>query len=580
MKVIVAETAGFCNGVKSALEVTLEAIQKRGDGETICTFGPLIHNGHVLDMLEKRGVKAENSIEGCAGKKVVVRAHGIPPEQRRKLRQVGADVINATCKRVGRVQAVIKRHAAKGFHTVIVGDGEHAEVIGLMGYADGRVAVINTPEQVEGLPAEWGDKVLLVAQTTQNEEIFHEIEKRFLQRYPNGVVKNTICGSTQERQAEVRDLCRRVDAMVIVGGRHSGNTIRLAEIAAESGAPVYHVETEAELDPAVIGRYSRIGVSAGASTPNWMIRNMVRFLESIQPELPVGRARWLEVLAFLAYSNIFVAVGAAMLTAAVAALTGLPGSLSMSVMAASYAFGMHTLNRYLDRHALQLNDPARAEFYRRWQAPLTGLGAASILAALLIAARASLLIFAAMVVLALLGVLYGAPLMRATWKQGLSTLKLKDIPASKTFMVPVAWASVTAVLPHLPVFFHHFGAITFAFWIIFLLVLVRTALLDLLDVQGDYLVGRETIVVLLGENKTNAFIRLVLAVLGASLVLGPLLGLSSAFTLVILPVLLVHLWCVNMCRKNLLKGGVLMETYIELVPIGVGVLGLLWTLVH
>jgi len=133
MKVIVADTAGFCRGVKKAMELTLEAIQQRQAGEQICTFGPLIHNRQVLAMLEQKGVKDENRVEDCAGKKVIIRAHGVPPEQRQALRAVSATILNATCQRVAKVQAVIKWHARQGYQIVIVGDAEHAEVIGLMG---------------------------------------------------------------------------------------------------------------------------------------------------------------------------------------------------------------------------------------------------------------------------------------------------------------------------------------------------------------------------------------------------------------------------------------------------------------
>lgn len=138
MRVIVARTAGFCKGVKDALEVTMEAIEKREDGERICTYGPLIHNRQVLAMLEQKGIREENRIENCAGRKVVIRAHGIPPQERQHLHKVGATLLDATCRRVAKVQAAIKSHARRGYHTVIVGDEDHAEVIGLMGYTEGR----------------------------------------------------------------------------------------------------------------------------------------------------------------------------------------------------------------------------------------------------------------------------------------------------------------------------------------------------------------------------------------------------------------------------------------------------------
>ncbi len=577
MKVTVAETAGFCNGVKNALEVTLEAIQKRKNGETICTFGPLIHNRHVLGMLEKKGVCTESKIENCSGKEVVIRAHGIPPEQRRALHEAGAVILDATCKRVAKVQAVIKRYAMRGYHTVIVGDADHAEVIGLMGYAAGLGTVINQPEQIDQLPANW-ENAHLVTQTTQNEEVFKEIEKRFLERYPHGIVNNTICGSTHERQSEVRNLCRQVEAMIIVGGRHSGNTIRLAEIARECGIPSYHIETEEDLDQGEMSSYASVGVSAGASTPNWMIRNVVRFLESIETAHSSGCSTWKRVMDLLVYTNIYVAAGAWFLGWAVAALAGLSGSFSMSAMAATYVYGMHTINRYLDHHAIQFNDPARAAFYQRWNILFMAVSMMAVIASLWIARRLGNLTFFFMLVLVLLGILYGVPLIRATWKQGLSSLKIKDIPASKTFLIPIAWAMVTALVPHAASLPEAAGPLLFAFWIVFLLVLVRTSLLDLLDVQGDYLVGKETIVVLLGEAKSVSFIRAVLFVLALSLLFAPFCGLSSHFAYVALPVVIAYGWCLAICRKNVLKGGILMETVTESVPIVIGAMGALWVL--
>ncbi|HDL89931.1 MAG TPA: 4-hydroxy-3-methylbut-2-enyl diphosphate reductase [Thermodesulforhabdus norvegica] len=280
MEVKVAKTAGFCNGVRYALEMTLRAIREKKDDEVICTYGPLIHNHQVLMMLRERGVEEVRRPEDTRGKVVVIRAHGVPPEVRRALYKNASRVINATCKRVARVQAVIKQHAMKGYFTVIVGDEDHAEVIGLKGYTAGRGVVIHSPEDVEKLPQEW-DKVLLVAQTTQNEKIFQEIESRFFKKYPNGVVKKTICGATKERQQEVKSLAACVDAMVIVGGYHSGNTVRLVEVARSTGIPTYHVETENDINTSEMRKYKTVGVSAGASTPQWLIHKVVTTLQSI-----------------------------------------------------------------------------------------------------------------------------------------------------------------------------------------------------------------------------------------------------------------------------------------------------------
>ncbi len=575
MKVIVAKTAGFCKGVRDAIEITMEAIQKREDGEDICTFGPLIHNRQVLMMLEKKGVVEENRIENCAGKKVVIRAHGIPPDSRQKLHAQGSNLLDATCKRVARVHAAIKRHARRGYHTIIVGDADHAEVIGLMGYTEGRGVVINRPEQIAELPPNWKN-VLLVAQTTQNEEVFSAIETAFLEKYPNGIVKNTICDSTQERQAEIRKLCSRVEAVVIVGGLHSGNTIRLAEVARDCRIPTFHVETEDELDREKMARFSCVGVSAGASTPNWIIRNVVEFLEALRPE-DEGQFRWKIILERLAYSNVYIALGTALLPVIAQALTGFPGSVAYCVMAAAYAFAMHSLNIYLDQDAIYLNDPGRAAFYQKRRRVFTGASLVALGIAFLISMSVGPESFIALLVLTLFGLTYAVPLFwPALWER--FPVKLKDIPTSKTFFVPLAWAAASVVLPYASSQ-GEVKRLVFAFWVIFLMSLARTALLDFLAVQGDRIVGKETLLVLAGERKTAWFTVGVLAVLAISLVLGPGLGMSSRFSyFLILPAAVFGLYLKTGSEKRLSEDAVY-EILIELVLIGSGLCAVIWNVV-
>lgn len=578
MQVIVAETAGFCKGVRTALELTLEAARKAPEGEILCTFGPLIHNRQVLEMLEERGVREVRTVEECAGKKVIVRAHGIPPEQRRELRAVSTGLVDATCKRVARVQAIIRKHARKGGHTVIAGDADHAEVIGLMGYTEGLGRVVRQPDEIDSLPAHW-ERVLLVAQTTQNEEVFQEIERRFRKRYPQGIVHNTICGATHERQAEVKRIARQVDAMVIVGGFHSGNTVRLAEVARECGVPTYHVETEQDLSPRQMGRYAKVGVSAGASTPNWMIRNVVRFLEGIRSEEALGRRSWARWAETAAYSNLGGALGAAWLTAAVSALTRLPSTLQDAFMAGAYVFAMHTLNRYLDREATQLNDPERAAFYRRWRLPLMSASLLAAALALVLAFWRGPLSFFAMVLLVFFGMIYTVPILQPHWRQSLSALKIKDIPASKTLTVPLAWASVTVFIPHLDHIDDAFGSILLVFIVVFLLVLMRTAFMDCLDIQGDRLVGRETVVVLLGENETIRYLWIVLAALSGTLLGGAWLGALTPFAFFLLPAAGVYAWFLRTTHGRRIHQAPVLEILIELVIVGIGVMGLVWNFI-
>lgn len=578
MKVLVANTAGFCKGVRDAIDITLEAIQERGNNEPICTYGPLIHNRQVLATLEEKGITAVSRIEECADKKVVIRAHGIPPQDRQRLHQLGAKLLDATCKRVAKVHAAIKHHARRGFHTIIAGDADHAEVIGLIGYTEGRGHVVNRPEQIDDLPNEW-EKVLLVAQTTQNEEVFHRIKERFLKRYPHGVVKNTICGSTHERQAEVRRLCREVEAMVVVGGYHSGNTVRLAEVAREAAIPTYHIETQADLNRQEMARYSVVGVSAGASTPGWIIRDVVRFLESIEPENGNIRFRVKRILGTMAYANGWVPLAACMLSFAALALTGLPGTVAESLMAALYLFTMHSLNKTLDRGAVELNEPGRAAFYRRWKHVLAVVSLLAAAGAIVLSLRLGFLVFMVMVLMVVLGLLYVGPKVIPSPLRGLPFFKMRDIPTSKTLFVPMAWAVMLVLLPNLPELPVFPGRILFGSWIVFHLVFLRTALLDLAAVRGDRLVGRETLAVTLGETQTVRMLWGVVGLLTLSLAAGPLLGWCTGFGFLLLPAVAAFGWMLRESCSSRFKEEPLFETFVESILMGAGLLGCLWSVV-
>jgi len=278
MRVVLAEHAGFCMGVRRAVETTLDLLEKQQ--EPLATYGPLIHNPQVLEMLAGKGVKVLDEIPAQAEGTVVIRAHGVPPAGKARLEASGARVEDATCPRVLKVQAIIGRYQREGYTTVIVGDRDHAEVVGLMGYAGDSGRVVSSSAEVDNLQLA-DAPYIIVSQTTQDEETFAAITEAILARWPGGKVFNTICDSTHKRQDEVRRMCREVDALVVVGGRNSANTKRLAEIAENLQCPVFLVETEAELAADAMRGYQTVGVTAGASTPAWIIRQVVSALEAI-----------------------------------------------------------------------------------------------------------------------------------------------------------------------------------------------------------------------------------------------------------------------------------------------------------
>ena len=563
MKVKVAKNAGFCMGVRRAMDLVLNAARDRQPDEIIHTYGPLIHNNQVLEILERRGIRCSKDLtEAEEGGRIAIRAHGIPPQERKAIKEKGFKIINATCPRVGKVQGIIKRHSLRGYDVVIVGDDNHAEVIGLKGFANGRAHVLNTPEEVDRLPPM--DKLLVVAQTTQDERAFKAIAGLLEERYPETKIHNTICDSTHNRQEEVLALCNEVDAMVVVGGRHSGNTKRLAEIAAATGIPTFHIETEEELDRERLQDLKIVGVTAGASTPHWLLRRVVHELESIQPRGVRPLARSFErYLRFFLQSNLYVAGGAGCLSYAAAVLQGIKPRLADFFITFFYVFAMHVLNRYADK-ASRFNYPSRAALYERYKFGFFLTSVSGVIAALIIANAQSQSIFFGLLAMTGLGLLYSVRIFPERWLRVVRVAKLKDIPASKTIFIAGGWSVVATMLPNLREGFQLGLQTFFALIVVFVLVFVRSALFDVVDIQGDRLVGEESLPIFIGEKRTKRLLVYLVIGLAISLMVAPLLGLATDFSYMMLITcvymgvyLLVH-------RRELLRPGSLrFESLVE-----------------
>lgn len=279
-RILVAKSAGFCWGVQRAFTKVLDIASNHPERRPVYTYGPLIHNPQAVRMLEQQGIGVLEEIPGTLEGTVVIRTHGVPPAERKKLEESGAILCDATCPDVGIIQGTVRKHLRLGFSIVIIGDREHPEMKALLGFAEKNGACVNSSEEVAALPADLG-KVCVVSQSTQQREKFDALVAQLKRRYPDCVVFDTICRSTDMRQQEVRELAGEVDAMVVVGGRNSSNTNRLAEISREMGTPTFLIETDEEIDPQEFARVGAIGVTAGASTPRWVIERVVERLESM-----------------------------------------------------------------------------------------------------------------------------------------------------------------------------------------------------------------------------------------------------------------------------------------------------------
>jgi (E)-4-hydroxy-3-methyl-but-2-enyl pyrophosphate reductase len=573
MKVKQAKTAGFCMGVRRALEKVLgQAYKEPGP---IFTYGPLIHNEQVMKLLESKGVRVAKDISALKEGTLIIRAHGIPPQERKLLKGSGLKIIDATCPRVARVQALIRYHTHKGYLAVIVGEPDHPEVIGLKGHGNGRAFVISTSEEVSLLPE--GEKVLIVAQTTQEKQTYERIVETIKKRFPEALVFNTICDATQSRQEEVRALATHVDGIVVVGGFHSGNTRRLAQVASSTGLPVFHVETEQQLDREKLSAMEIIGVTAGASTPNWMINKVVQKIESIRSRKETALDRFLRyAIKFIFQTNIVAAFGAFSLAHAMNVLSGRPPDLILPSLAFLYIYAMHVLNRLLDKGASTYNDPERAAFYRRYRGLLVLSGLVAIAGALVLSAFLGPSAFLATAGLSLLGTIYSLPIVplrrRHLWRYS----KIKDIPGSKTFAQAFAWGAVMALLPLLGTPRGPWTGEIVSFLFVFSLVYVRSAFFDIFQVQGDLIVGAETLPITLGEKRTLWLLRWVMLVGSVLLAMAPLLGWTGAFAYLLLLCYLTLTLCILAYEKGFLYPGNRSEAFVEANLFLAGFLALFW----
>lgn len=573
MKVILAKTAGFCMGVRRAMEIVMaEANKKEGP---LFTFGPLIHNQQVLNILEAKGVKATDDVRDLTSGRIIIRAHGIPPRKRELLEGTGLKVIDATCPKVTRVQQIIRHYSNKGHSAIIVGDPNHAEVIGLMGYSKSPAHVIQEEADVAGLPPV--DRPFVVAQTTQNQEKFNEIVDALKKRFPDLLVFDTICDATQERQQEVRTFKGQVDAVVVVGGYHSANTQRLARISEEESLPTFHVETEQDLDKDKLSRMSVVGLTAGASTPHWMIRNVLQEIEAIRDRRETFLTRWLkQVFRFMVLSNLLVASGAFSLAYAAAIMEGRNPVSPFPVLAFLYIFAMHVFNRFLDKGASAYNEPDRTAFLKTHKVLLNMAGITALAMALALSYRVGVITFLALTGLSALGIVYSIPLVPERIRDRYRYNKIKDIPGSRSLSEALAWVAVISLLPVLETRGVEVPAAVMTGLVVFTWSYARAIFFSLLQVQGDLMVGTETLPIILGERRTLMLLRIVFLITAFVLLVSPSIGIAGLFCYIML-IPLFTLWLSLLAyERQWLCPGITLEALVETNFLLTGLLALAW----
>ncbi len=544
MKVVVAESAGFCAGVKNAMRTAIDAAETH---QGVYSLGSIIHNNQAVRLLELRGVTTLSADTTPPGDRpVLIRAHGLHPAGRQSLLDAGCTIVDATCVYVAANQRLAAQAAADGYTVVVAGDPGHPEVTALLGSAGATARVIATPDEAESLSID--GKIFLLAQTTFEPDVFTAIAERLRQFHPELVVRNTICSATHQRQAEVRQLAGVVDALVVVGGKHSANTRRLAEVGQNAGKKVFLVETASEIQPADFASFACVGVTAGASTPAWITQAVVDRLSDLGRNSLTSKSR--RMLRILLESRLLTAISAVGLSIAVQALAGLLPDWLLALAAGCYVFFAHIINRRVPDNP-ELRDFSGIDpFYNRNRIFLLVCAWAAAFLALALAWRTGNLVIFFIAIFAALAH------SRLAVERISLIARLRQVPGARILTTSIGWTLAVSG----PVLVRRFelfpcGAVAglgFTFFLVAGKILIR----DLYDQENDHLMGIGTLPVRWGIAKTVSYAR-------SALTIAALVPLAAAGVMVVFSTAGIG-WCVYVfllallpvCAGELLKRAV------------------------
>ncbi|RLC58235.1 MAG: 4-hydroxy-3-methylbut-2-enyl diphosphate reductase [Chloroflexi bacterium] len=285
MEILLAQEMGFCWGVRRAIDIMEHAADEHGE---VLSVGPIVHNPQVVEELNQRGVRQGEHPEDDS-LPVAITAHGVGPQVLAKVEATGAEIIDGTCPIVTRSQRWARRMAEQGFTVLVFGDPEHREVRGVIGWAGNKALPVRDGDP---LPDPFPSRVAIISQTTQSPERFAEFVSEVMTKHVSTISElrlvNTLCDVTSHQQAAARALAAEVDVMIVVGGRDSANTRHLLEVSQEEGVTAHHIETEDEIEAKWLRGCEKVGVTAGASTPDSSVEAVVRRIEEVAKELEVA----------------------------------------------------------------------------------------------------------------------------------------------------------------------------------------------------------------------------------------------------------------------------------------------------
>jgi len=493
MKIEMAKNSGFCMGVRKAIIKIVDELNT--SEEKIYMYGPLIHNPQTIEVLKNRGLITINSLDELNNKQIAIRTHGIPVEENKKIRNNALRTINLTCSRVARVQSIIKKYSGDGFYTIIIGDKDHAEVIGLQSYALSGVHVVSRINDIDDIPA--AEKYIIVSQTTHERNQFDQLVLEISKKFKNIFVIDTICDSTKLRQDDVKNGIKKgIDTLVVVGGKNSANTSRLVKIGIDNGIKTLHIETDTELKREDFAGSNYVLVTAGASTPGWIINNVLEKLYIIKNESSNFVIKSFKYyIELLIRSNIVSSVASLFMVLLAQLYADIALNIQYGIISALYIFVMYSVNNYLDRSFLIKSNSYKYKIYDKYGLHLLIASIISLIISLYLAFEISPYLMLVLMVPYIFGLMYSTPTVKKIVK-GINLNIFKKIYNTKV-ITGLGWLVAVILIPYyghkVPGEIYLSAGLFF-----FMFVFLRHLIIDFVAFQGDLILGRDTLPTWLG----------------------------------------------------------------------------------
>lgn len=502
MKIELAKHSGFCVGVRNAVNKIVKEINNCD--ENILIHGPLIHSPQTVEILEKRGLKIIKNDTNIDNQIVAIRTHGIPQQEYKAIKRNAKRIINLTCSNVAHVQGIVKKYSLKGYFTIILGDKNHAEVLGISSYASGKFFVVSSMDDIKNIPD--AEKYILVSQTTLDFDFFSKTTNLLKEKYKNIVILNTICNATEDRQTDLLLAVKNgVDAIIVVGGKNSANTKRLVQIGTENNVKTFHIETEDELNHNDFTDVKYVIITAGASTPSWIINNVLEKVYEINFRNKTNLLYLLKsFVEFIIRTNIFSAIIAIFMTLTILPCRIYECNFKIPFISAAFIFLMYSINNLFRPFEMKLSKPFKYNLYKKYNYFLTFITIVAltyyIYYSLQTDNKPAILYSIALVS----GFIYAIPKV-AKIASNNSIKLIRIIFGIKSVVTSFGWIFVALVIPYIikPYNFYQFLSI---FLIILSIVFIRNLLLDLIDYHGDLLLGIETFPTIFGIDITKSVI--------------------------------------------------------------------------